>query len=272
MIEQPRVQTIVGHLHPDLDCLAAIWMLRRWGGMQDATLRFVPAGETLDGHPADADPLVVHVDTGGGRFDHHRTNDHTLSAAELVRRAVAADDAVLVRMIRHVTEIDHAQINVTPIFNVNDLIAGYHILYVAQPELVVTAMMSNFDAWYAQEARQLRLDAAFGQRVEFDTPWGLGIAMESDDGGSSRLAYSAGAVLYAYRDGKGNMGIAARSRAQVDLTQVLRDLKRIDAQADWFLHPSKRMLLCGTPKSPPRVPSKLSLEELVGVLRGDYLF
>src|ERR671916_289900 len=108
--------TVVGHLHPDLDCLAAIWLLRRWGGMQEARLRFVPAGETLDGRPADSDPQVVHVDTGGGRFDHHRTNDPTLSAAELVRRAVAPNDAALGRLIHNVTRIDHAQADVTPVF------------------------------------------------------------------------------------------------------------------------------------------------------------
>jgi hypothetical protein len=56
------------------------------------------------------------------------------------------------------------------------------------------------------------------------------------------------------------------------LSQVLRDLKRIDPDADWYLHPSKRLLVCGTPKAPPRKPSRLSLDELVGVLRGDYLF
>jgi hypothetical protein len=96
--------------------------------------------------------------------------------------------------------------------------------------------------------------------------------MESPDGGSSRLAFREGAVLYIYRDGKGNVGVVARSRSAVDLSQVLRDLKRLDPDADWYLHPSKRLLVCGTPKAPPKKPSRLSLDELVGVLRGDYLF
>jgi hypothetical protein len=268
----PSTATIVGHLHPDLDCLAAIWILRRWGGLQEARLRFVPAGETLGGLPVDVDPEVIHVDTGGGRFDHHRTNDHQLSAAELVRRATAPGDEVLARMIRNVTLIDHAQIDVTPVFNVNDMITGYHLVHPDRPEVVVLAMMSNFDAWYAHEARQLRLDEAFARRIEFDTPWGLGIAMESDDGGSSRHAFGAGAVLYVYRDGQGQTGIAARSRSYVDLSTVYHDLQRLDPGADWYLHPSKRLLLCGTAKAPARVPSRLSLDEIIGVLRGDFLF
>ncbi len=263
---------IVGHLHPDLDCLAAIWLLCRWGGMQDAKVSFVPAGETFGGKPVDSDPRVVHVDTGGGRFDHHRTNDSELSAAELVRRFVAPGDLALTHLIRRVTQIDHAQVDVPPVFNVNDMIAGYHELHPDDPAAVVAAMLPNFDAWYASESRQLRLEAAFARRIEFDTPWGLGIAMESDDGGSSRLAFGHGAILYVYRDGQGRTGIAARSRSHVDLTPVYRDLQRLDAGADWYLHPSKRLLLCGTAKAPARTPSRLSLDQLVGVLRGDFLF
>lgn len=264
--------TIVGHLHPDLDCITAIWILRRWGGYGDAVLRFVPSGETLDGRPADSDPRVIHVDTGGGRFDHHQTNHHALSATELVRRATAPSDQTLTRLARLVTQIDHAQADITPTFNVNDLIAGYHALFPDNTVAVVDAMCSNLNAWYANEERHIRLESAFARRIEFDTPWGLGIAMESDDGGSSRLAFGHGAVLYVYRDGQNNTGIAARSRSSVDLTPVYHDLRRLDPGADWYLHPSRRLLLCGTAKAPPRVPSKLTLEQLIGVLRGDFLF
>jgi hypothetical protein len=266
------VPLIVGHLSPDIDCLCAIWILRRWDGLDHAALRFVPSGQTLDGAPVDSDPQITHVDTGNGRFDHHGSVNHSLSATELVRRAVAPHETVLERMAEAVTRLDHALATPGTAPNICELIEGFNALYPETPEAVARAMFDNFDAWYAHEAKQVRLEKAFGQRIEFDTPWGFGIAMESDDGGSSRLAYREGAILYAYRDGKNNMGIAAKSRAPVDLTQVLHDLKRIDPQADWYLHPSKRLLLCGTPKSPPRVPSRLSLEELVGVLRGDHLF
>ncbi|MFN3374909.1 MAG: hypothetical protein ACK44M_15270, partial [Chloroflexus sp.] len=74
--------TIVGHLAPDLDCLTAIWLLMRFGPAKDADLQFVPAGRTWRDQPVDSDPHIIHVDTGGGRFDHHQTNDPTLSAAE----------------------------------------------------------------------------------------------------------------------------------------------------------------------------------------------
>lgn len=265
-----QIEIIVGHLAPDLDCLVAMWILVRYTSASAAKLIFVPAGSTLNNLPPDSDPQVVHVDTGGGRFDHHQFSDRSLSAAELVRRAIAPEDSVLQRLVNQVTQIDHADVRTgtQPVFfNINDLISGYNALFPNHPHHVAQAMMPNLDAWYEHEARQIRLERAFAHRLEFQTRWGLGIAMQSDDGASGKLAYRRGAVLYAYRDGRGYMGIAAQSRSQVDLEPVYHDLKQVDAAADWYLHPNHRLLLCGTSKAPPRQPSQLSLEELVNVIK-----
>jgi hypothetical protein len=260
---------IVGHLAPDLDCLAAMWVLVRFGN-SGAELEFVPAGRTLHDQAVDAQPEIVHVDTGGGRFDHHHSADPGLSASELVRRAVAPSDKALRRLVDQVTRIDNVDASpdsMPAFFTVNELIAGLNSLFPDDPRQVARAMFANLDAWYEQEQRQVRLERAFERRTEFQTRWGLGIAMDSDDGGSSRLAYSHGAVLYAYRDRRGYMGVAAQRRSPVDLSAVYRELKRVDPGADWYLHPSNRLLLCGTPKAPPRQPSSLSLDELVTVLK-----
>jgi hypothetical protein len=63
------------------------------------------------------------------------------------------------------------------------------------------------------------------------------------------------------------MGVAAQQRSDVDLETISRDLQRLDSQADWYLHPSHRLLLCGTSKAPPKQCSNLSLDDLVDVLR-----
>jgi len=268
-LEQPT--TIVGHLAPDLDCLTAIWILIRFDGAADAELEFVPAGTTWQQHPVDSNPRIIHVDTGGGRYDHHQRNSRSLCAAELVRRAVAPRDQALERMVRQVCQLDNATAPAGEqgFFNINALITGYNLLYPTRPRHVAYAMLPNLDAWYEQEARQIRLEQAFAHRLEFETRWGLGIAMESEDGGSSKLAYRHGAVLYAYRDGHGWMGVAAQARSDVDLAPVYVDLQRVDHGADWFLHPNHRLLLCGSATAPPRVPSRLSLPDLVRVIQGN---
>jgi hypothetical protein len=259
---------IVGHLAPDLDCLAAIWILMRFGGLDDAELKFVSAGETLEQHPPDSLAHVIHVDTGGGRFDHHTRPQHDVCAAELVRRAIAPRDMALERLTAQVNQIDHARDRSSGFFNIQSLVSGYNALFPHHPHHVAYAMFPNLDAWYESERRQIQIEEAFRQRLEFITPWGLGIAMDSADGGSSRLAFRQGAILYAYRNAEGWMGVTAPARSTVDLSPVYQSLQLVDHQADWYLHPNRRLLLCGTAKAPPQTPSRLSLIELVRVIQG----
>jgi hypothetical protein len=65
---------IVGHTSPDWDCIGAIWLLMRYGGMEGADVRFVNTGAPDADVIASADAVV---DTGREydptrlRFDHH---------------------------------------------------------------------------------------------------------------------------------------------------------------------------------------------------------
>ena len=66
--------------------------------------------------------------------------------------------------------------------------------------------------------------------------------------------------------------VAAQARSSVDLSSVYYDLRTVDQGADWYLHPNRRLLLCDTAKAPPRVPSRLTLVELVHVIQGGAMF
>ena len=258
---------IVAHLAPDLDCIAAIWIFKRFGGATDVQLQFVPSGTTLNNQPVDSDPHVVHVDTGNGRYDHHQRHVRTLSAAELVRRNVASYDVALERIIRQVTSIDNATATDRQGCDLGMLADSFNLLYEDDPSRVVELMLPNLDAWYAHEQRQLLLNESFANRIEFHSPWGRGVAMQSLYGGSSVMAYRGGAVLYVYREElHGWMGVAAQARSNADLTSLADQLAVIDADAQWYLHPSKRLLLCGTAKAPVTRTSRLSLREMVTVI------
>ena len=122
----------------------------RFDNAAEADLAFVPAGSTWQGQAVDVNPTVIHVDTGGGRFDHHQRKSHQLCAAELVRRAVAPRDAALERMVRQVCQIDNARAPAGEMgfFNINALITGYNLLFPNRPHHVAFAMLPNLDAWY----------------------------------------------------------------------------------------------------------------------------
>ena len=59
--------------------------------------------------------------------------------------------------------------------------------------------------------------------------------------------------------------IKARPDSKVDLTEVKDKLAKLDPEATWFLHISKRMLLNGSTKNPAMRPSKLSLKKVIEV-------
>ena len=180
---------------------------------------------------------------------------------------MAPYNLALQRLVDQVTAIDHAREKLSsgPL-NIQALVDGLNQLFPDQPQTVVRTMLPNLDAWLASESRQIRLENAFQHRIEFQTVWGPGIALESADGGSSRLAFRHGAVLHVYRDGHGWMGAVAKAQSQVDFSQIYYNLQTIDPHADWYLHPSHRLLLCGSAKAPAQNLSRLSFEEFINII------
>jgi hypothetical protein len=69
---------LVGHVSPDLDCLTALWLLQRHGGLADAAVAFVNTGspdpDVLAGAAAVVDTGREH-DPARLRFDHHQGAD-----------------------------------------------------------------------------------------------------------------------------------------------------------------------------------------------------
>jgi len=108
--------------------------------------------------------------------------------------------------------------------------------------------------------------------VKFETKWGKGLGLETINDTVVKLAQLMGYVVVVRKDPrKGYVRIKARpdeiGKKGLDLTLVSEKLKKMDPQATWFLHVSGKMLLNGTPKNPKMKPSKLSLQEIIEVLR-----
>jgi len=53
----------------------------------------------------------------------------------------------------------------------------------------------------------------------------------------------------------------------VDLSPIYKKIKEVDKEGDWFLHKSKTMLINGSAKNPKMRPTKLSLEEIVKIIK-----
>ncbi|KKP53042.1 MAG: hypothetical protein UR42_C0001G0009 [Candidatus Roizmanbacteria bacterium GW2011_GWA2_33_33] len=108
------MKTIVTHLSPDLDAIASVWLIKKYfPDWNNAQIKFVPSGTTLDDQLPDSDKNIIHVDTGMGKFDHHQTNDYT-SATKLVYKYLVGRDLIeekeiksLEKIVEYVNSTDH---------------------------------------------------------------------------------------------------------------------------------------------------------------------
>ena len=295
---------IVTHTSPDMDAITSVWLIRKFlGGWDKAETKFVPAGDRLLPLPKNdsfeyaiekkGGDEYVHVDTGMGSLDHHQTSDKDTCAASLtfdfVKEGFLENEPTinkeklqaLERMVKYVVEIDHfrevfrkdalADYNDFSIVNILDGLKmqkpnqdNYYVEFVSE---CLDALLHDFEnkIWAEREIK--------GNSVEFNTRWGKGLGLETINDSVVKLAQLMGYVIVVRRDPrKGYVRIKARPDESkhekgVNLTLAYEKLKKIDPNATWFLHVSKKMLLNGTPKNPKMKPTKLKLNDIIEVLK-----
>ena len=300
------MKIIVTHMSPDWDAITSVWLLKKYlSGWQDANVQFVPAGQRLyeitdvrlklkEGDPIEryGEDKIIHVDTGLGPLDHHQTQDSTVCAAsrtwEYVQgkfadandKMAAEHKEAVSRIVKIVVDIDHfrevfwhdAASDIYE-FSLIGVLEGLKYEKQGQDKealefgiTCLNALVAEFEnrIWAEQEIRE--------KGVAFETTFGKGIGFETLNDTVLKLSQKMGYQLVVRKDPrKGYVRIktlpAQVDKPGLDLTPVYEKLKAMDPDATWFLHVSKKMLLNGTPKNPKMVPTKLSLNEIIEVLK-----
>src|ERR1035437_4898491 len=290
---------VVVHTSPDMDAITSVWLIKKlltgWG---DAQVKVVPGGERI-GSPAKGQSFddaiekigqdeYIQADTGMGPLDHHQTRSIKVCATTLTFDFVKKDLIThnppinpekleaLERMVNYILEVDHFQ----EIFR-SDSLADYHDFSVVNILDGLKLQRLNSDQYYVDFISQF-LNAILHdfenkiwaekeikeKGIEFETRWGKGLALESINDSVVKLAQLMGYVVVVRRDPrKGYLRIKAKPNKSdtdkgVDLTLACEKLSKMDPQATWFLHVSKKMLLNGSPKNPKMKPTKLPLNDI----------
>ncbi|OGH11319.1 MAG: hypothetical protein A3B38_00640 [Candidatus Levybacteria bacterium RIFCSPLOWO2_01_FULL_36_13] len=299
------MKRIVTHTSPDMDAITSVWFIKRYlSGWEDAEVRFVPAGQRI-GNLSDQkavelkDPIeiisgheVIHVDTGMGPLDHHQIKDTNTCAASLtfdyvkkhlLQKNLDIDPVklqALERISDFVVEVDHFKeafrkdaLENYNNFSITEILDGLKFQHPNDDKYYVDFICICLDAilhdienriWAETEIKEIGID--------FETKWGKGLGIETINDSVVKLAQLMGYIIVVRKDPrKGYVRIKARPNSNgekgIDLTLVSEKLKKMDPAATWFLHVSGKMLLNGTPKNPKMKPSKLSLQEIIGVLK-----
>jgi hypothetical protein len=234
---------------------------------------------------------VIHVDTGLGPLDHHQIQDTTVSAASLtwdyVRHelkkggtglTVQHEEAVS-RLVKIVVETDHfkevfwsepdADYHE---FSLLGVMEGLKFEKQNQDEFYLSFGIQCLNALVANFENRIWAEKEINEKgIKFETRFGPGIGFETLNDMVLKLSQKMGYVMVVRKDPrKGYVRIKTlpdhEGKKGADLTNVYEQLKKIDPDATWFLHVSKKMLLNGTPKNPKMVPTKLALGDIIKVV------
>lgn len=273
------MKSVVTHIGPDADAITSVWLVKTFlPGWEEAQVAFVPAGTTLEGKPVDSDPEVMHVDTGFGKFDHHQT-DADICAATLLYEAVKEEhgaDPALERLVAVVNDTDHFKEVFYPNptadywnFSLPAVIDGWRLIYADNPIKIVELGMQALDGIYKTFQNKVWAEKEIKEKgVEFETKWGKGIGLETVNDEVVHLAQKMGYQIAVRKDPKkGYLRVKTLPLPAIDLTDVYEAMKKADPEATWFLHASRHMLLNGSSKNPTMKPTKLTLQEVIEVIK-----
>lgn len=241
------------------------------------------------------------MDTSGAK----RSWDYVLASLEKEEQQMKTEhrDAVS-RIIAQIVAIDHFQEVHRPeafadyqdfsLWSINE---GLQYLKPGEDDYFIEFGRTCLDYLFSFFENKIWAETELKKGVEFETRFGKSIGIDSRNDSVIKLAQKKGYVLVVRKDPrKGNVAIKTLPNRRhpeldsgstpneqgvpkqirddksegIDLTLAYELFRKMDPDATWFLHVSKKMLLNGSVKNPDMKPTKLQLQEIIGVLERLY--
>ena len=286
------MKLLVTHHAPDLDAISSVWMLKTFDNQHfaDAKVAFVDPGITITdiqiaylGYSrADFDE-VVHTDSGLGEFDHHQKDRGLLhiSATSLTYdhcckvHPELKEDLALKELVRIVTDLDHFAECFWPeandaryAFMLADILEGLQKAGLHTDETQLQFGMKCLQGVYKKLEEIVKSKEVLKRGIEFETKWGKGIGIETNNDTVIKFAQKAGYSVVIKKDPDDfHARIKGIPIEGLDLTPMAEVVMDRDREATWYFHPSKKMLLNGSDKMSHKVPTSLSLDELLQIAK-----
>ncbi len=291
---------LVTHHAPDLDAIGSIWLFKRFDSARyaDAKIAFVDPGDTISLEDCEKNfncqlHEVTHVDTGLGEFDHHQPEKagRDVSASSLVydyicqRYPDKKNDQALAAVIKHITAIDHFSEIYWPeakedrfIFSLHSLIHGHEFVNLHDDQSQLNFGLKALDyAYAAMTQRYSARETIESKGQEFTIKIGKCLALETGNDDTIKLAQIQGYQLVLRKDPEqGFIRIKVRPDAKnpdgedFNLKELDEAIRELDPSANWFYHASGKMLLNGSNNWHHKKASKLSLEQVIDLIKKIY--
>ena len=275
------MKTIVIHIFPDLDAITGAWLITRYlPEWEEAEIVFTPQQKNWNNVVPDSNPDILYCDTGYGKFDHHHVPERTCASRRILDYLVMHDHVSgkekepLNRIIEYVTDIDNfGEVNYPEPtsdkyeFCLHQLITGLKKKGMSDLALVQT-VFPLLDAELQLFIYKLKAETEIAKGFVFYSKYGKSIAMNTGNDEAMRLAQKKGFSLVLLKDPtKKTARIKTLPSPELDLTPVYNRIVKEDTKGTWFLHILKNMLLNGSSRTPDSIPTPLSLQKLIEIIK-----
>ena len=268
--ERKRI-VFVTHYNPDLDGCVAIWLLKKFGFPQaEHIIKFVPMGGKLPCEEVRNGDEVIYVDTSGGKYDHHETEEYVSSASMAMKEVAPTNDVAIERMVDYALAVDHGKVLNTDVstFDLVNIIEGLNRVQHREPGVVVDIVICCLDGIYRSLTELIEAERELEKAVFFTTRWGKGAGAVTSNRKTRYLAHRQGIKVFVYVDEvSGYRGFTASGDSPVDFSVLAERIRGLEPEADWYLHTSRRLLLCGSGKAPNRKLSSMPLERMIDLVK-----
>lgn len=279
---------IVTHQNPDVDAIGSIWLLKNFDKeiYRNAKVAFVPSGEKITQSQIESFQInqsdVTHVDTGGGKFDHHDESGSNSSACQKIHQYLIGkfpdlkNDIALQKVVNFANDTDHFMSYFWPeptndryAFNIEMMLNGFKLGGHGDDNDLVSFGLDCFDGAYSMLNILVEAEEEINQKgIRFDSIWGQGLGLESSNDATIKLAQKMGNNIVVKKDPElKNVRIKAAPLPEIDLTPLYSKIIDIDKEGTWYFHPGKHMLLNGSRKHLGQKPTKLSLEKVIQIIK-----
>ncbi len=264
------MKTLVTHINPHLDDIFAIWLFKKFHPQfSDAKIEFISASRDAGVESEDK----IFVGTGGGRFDEHKEGLTTCAASlvyeYLKEQNLLSKDELEIKALDRLVEW-------------NKLVDTGKAPDSEFNEFSVQAFIRPLDSNSETSTKAVLLGAEILERilqvlkrreqsimdwekaVEFESGFGKSYAVSSETV-NREFCREKGGDLFLMIDPK-HESVQFFS-PEKDLESIYVRVKELDPEASWFLHQSHHMVICGSGSAPDSKKSKLSMEELIQLVK-----
>ena len=268
------MKTLVTHINPHLDDVFAIWLLKKYDPKyKDFEIDFISATHDKAGEETED---RVSVGTGGGKFDEHKEGLKTCAGSlvfdYLKSEGLLPENDLEVKALESMVEWNlKIDTGVIPVGAYDEFSVP---AYIRSKDSNKDSSLDDCELGSRILERilivQIRTQESlkdWENRVEFETKFGKTIAVKSNTI-DRPFCKRAGGDLFLLLSPQYNGVQFFTPSHELDLSPIYTKVKSLDPEADWFLHQSHHMVLCGSSSAPDAKSTKLSFEQLIEVSKG----